>query len=419
MAKINIYKIRGNFTILFPFILIFISEVMMHLNPPLAPVLKVCAVIYMLIYAFFGNTFHTAFIFFLVFFIPIFFYGIIHSFNLSAGISEGVRYLFPVSILMYSFAIRTRFRLLICAFIIFVLINDFWQIINYINWIRGEIQWFYLKDLYGNPKYNMSSGILRATGIVAFFGLFGFMNLIAFFITRKYYNGKKKKLLLAIFIISLFLSFSYKSIGTFLVLLFIQHKNKLRFFQVIGSLFVVLFLIMPKLLKSMGESVVFRVEQYITKGDSARAESYRVMFDDLADFNLFGRGIGSFGGPSSVTYNSPVYPDTNFNWYYTIDLKTTDTFFPHLFVEVGFIGGLLYLLIILSPIFFRWPKDKFEIVVVIYVSLFLDALFSYSLNNIAFLALSLSFLYPLFYFNGDNISSNLMLESTKQNKKQD
>ena len=86
------------------------------------------------------------------------------------------------------------------------------------------------------------------------------------------------------------------------------------------------------------------------------------MFDDLADFNLFGRGIGSFGGPSSVTYNSPVYPDTNFNWYYTIDLKTTDTFFPHLFVEVGFIGGLLYLLIILSPIFFRWPKDKFEIV---------------------------------------------------------
>ena len=62
----------------------------------------------------------------------------------------------------------------------------------------------------------------------------------------------------------------------------------------------------------MGESVVFRVEQYITKGDSARAESYRVMFDDLADFNLFGRGIGSFGGPSSVTYNSPVYPDTNF-----------------------------------------------------------------------------------------------------------
>ena len=38
MAKINIYKIRGNFTILFPFILIFISEVMMHLNPPLAPV---------------------------------------------------------------------------------------------------------------------------------------------------------------------------------------------------------------------------------------------------------------------------------------------------------------------------------------------------------------------------------------------
>lgn len=399
-----------NLLVLLPFVLVFASEIFMTVKPSLSPVLKMGAMLYMFLYSFSKLKFHGAFIFFLLLFIPFFIYGILHSFNIYAAISEGVRYLFPVSVLMYGYAIKNHFKLLFSAFIIFVLINDFWQIINYLNWARGINQWFYNVDPYGNSFYNVSSGIIRATGIVAFFGLFGFINLIAFFLARKYYNGKRKNLILTIFIISLFLSFSYKTIGTLLLILFIQFKNKLKFFQIVGFLFVMALIIVPEVVSSMGESVTLRVSQYITEGDSARAESYRVMFAEMADFNLFGQGVGSFGGPESVSYHSPVYSKHHFNWYHTVHLVTTDTYYPHLFVEMGIIGGFLYLFILMSPLLLKWTKEKFELVVIIYFSLFIDTLFSYSLNNIAFLIVSLVFLYPLYSYNKEK-RVNVVLDS--------
>lgn len=399
--------ILRNILILLPFGMIFVSEILLPITPTLSSIFKVLAVIIMFLFAIIGLKFHASFIVLLTIFFPLFIYGILHSFNINAAIAEGVRYLFPISVIMYSYSIRRHFKLLFFAFIIFVLINDFWQVINYINWHRGVDQWFYTNDLYGRRTFNVSSGIIRATGIVAFFGLFGFINLIAFFLAKKYYHGKLKTLLLSIFIISLFLSFSYKTIGTLLVVLFIQYKNKLRFFQIVGGFFILALIAIPKVVASMGESIVLRVEQYITEGDSARAESYRVMLEELANFNLFGRGVGSFGGPASVTYNSPVYSEYHFNWFYTIDLATTDTFFPHLFVEMGLVGGVVYLLIILAPLFLPWKKDKFKLVFVIYFALFFDALFSYSLNNIAFLMVSLLFLYPLYFYEEENEDLNI------------
>ena len=384
--------------ILLPFVIILISEILLPIVPPLSSVFKVFAVLYMFLYAFLGMKFHGSFLLLLGLFLPFFIYGILHSFNINAALSEGFRYLFPFAVLMYSYTIRRHFKFLLSAFIIFVLINDFWQIVNYFHWMRGVLQWFYSTDLYGNRYVNESSGIIRATGVVGFFGLHGFLNLIAFFLVKKYYHGKHKTILLAILLASLFLSFSYKTIGSFLVLLFIQYKNKIRFFQVVGSLIIIAIILMPKVMVSMGESIVLRVEQYITEGDSARAESYRVMWEEVADFNLFGRGVGSFGGPESVTYNSPIYGEHRFNWFDFPDLPTTDTYFPHLFVEMGIIGGLLYLFVIMAPFALSWRRDKFELIFAFYFALFFDSLFSYSLNNMAFLMFSLVFLYPLYFY---------------------
>ena len=395
--------IFSNILILLPFVTILVSEILLPIVPPLSSVLKVVAVLYMFMYAFMGLKFHGSFLILLGLFLPFFVYGILHSFSINAALSEGFRYLFPFAVLMYGYTVRRHFKFLLSAFIIFVLINDFWQIVNYINWLRGVTQWFYSTDLYGNRYFNASSGIIRASGIVGFFGLHGFVNLIAFFLARKYYNGKRKKLLLSIFLVSLFLSFSYKTIGTLLVLLFIQYKNKLKFFQIVGGLFIIALIAIPKVLASMGESIVLRVEQYVTEGDSARAESYRVMIEETANFNLFGRGVGSFGGPASVTYHSPVYSEYRFNWFDFPDLPTTDTYFPHLFVEMGIIGGLLYLLVIMAPFALSWKRDKFELVFAFYFALFFDALFSYSLNNIAFLIFSLGFIYPMYFYKEEEI----------------
>lgn len=390
-----------NAIILLPFILIIISEILMYVRSDMSSPLKIAAVFYMIVYALLKLKYHGGFIFTALCFIPFFIYGIFHSFSIEAAIEESIRYLFPISVLMYSYAIRKDFQFLLVCFIIFVLINDFWQIINYINWMRGERQWFYRYNAYWNTwGPNITGGVIRATGIVGFFGLFGFLNLIAFFLTKKYYQGKGKAILLIIFVVSMFLSFSYKTLGTFLVLIFIEMKNKLRILLYVLGIFVVAFLTMPKLVLTMEKNARYRIVEYVLEGNSARGDSYRVMFEEIGHGNLFGRGIGSFGGPSSVSYNSPVYKEVKFNWYTTPELTTTDTYYPHLFVEMGLIGGLFYMFIILSPlIFLRWPKEKFKIAFVIYFALLFDALFSYALNNIAYLILSLIFIYPIYYYN--------------------
>jgi hypothetical protein len=385
--------------ILLPLLLLYYSEVLMYLRSDFSGIIKVFATFYMILYAFLQFRYHGYLIAFIGLFLPFFVYGIFKSFSLMAALNEGIRYLFPIAVLLYGFAIRKHFRLLINFFLIFVVINNLWQIINYINWAKGVDQWFYLYRPYGERFYNMSSDIIRATGIVGFFGLHGFINLIAFFLARKYYNGKFKMLLLASFVLSMFLSFSYKSIGTFILFLFFEIKNKLKVFAYcLGVLLIALFFI-PKTLDSMQESFVYRINEYVIEGNSARADSYRVMFDEIKDWNLFGRGVGSFGGPASVKYKSPVYKEVRFRWYSTTDLTTTDTFFPHLFVEMGLIGALFYLFILIVPLaFLKWRLHKFKLALFIYMALFIDALFSYSLNNIMFLIFSLLFIYPLYYY---------------------
>ena len=328
--------------------------------------------------------------------IPFVIYGILISFNFNAAIEEVLRYSFPIIILLFGYAIKNKFILLLNFIIVFTLINDFIQIINYINWYRGIDQWFYYFASNGTRYYNSTSGILRATGILVFFGLFGYINMIAFFLTRRYYFGKRKKLILTVFIISLLLSFSYKTIGAFLIVLFFEFKNKLKFFKVILFALIIALITIPSTLVIMAENASQRMYLYIIEGNSARSESYRVMLSEIANFNLFGKGIGSFGGPSSTKYNSPLYKELNFNWYNTTNITTTDTYFPHLFVEMGIFGGLIYLVLIISPLIKKkFNKGALASLLIIYFTLFFDSLFSFGLNNLAYLSVSLVLVYAI------------------------
>ena len=389
--------------ILIPFLLIILSMLIQITEKSLSTKLKIVAFLYMFIYPFLkplNKNLIVAFILFLPFFILNFF----KSFNINAAIEEGIRYLFPIAVIFYGYSIRKHFIFLLKSLIIFVLINDLWQIINYINWMRGVDQWFYyIHEPTGYRYFNQISGIIRATGIVVFFGMFGFLNGISFFIIYKYYKGKYKKFLLTLTFVSMLLSFSYKVIGPFLLVLFFTSKNKVKL--IIGLLiaFVSAIIIIPKQMANIIESIVLRLQLYIFEGNSARAESYKVMMNDMLHLNLFGRGIGSFGGPASTMYNSPVYKQVNYNWFDTPGMTTTDTFYPHLFVELGLIGGLLYILILLVPIINKAPLRKITIVYIIYFLLFFDAIFSFSLNNIAYLMMSIVFIYPIIEYNKSNV----------------
>ncbi|WP_343486902.1 O-antigen ligase family protein [Allomuricauda sp. d1] len=398
--SISFSKLLHDLFLLLPFICILIAEAVAIQNEDIGSAIKAGVVLYMFLFVVARGKFPNMFFKVFLLFLPFFIWSLFVSFDYRAALSEGFRYLFPLIALVYGYAIRKKAHRLILYFIFFVVLNDLWQIINYINWSRGVTQWFYRFKWDGNRGYFQSNGMIRATGLVVFFGLFGFINLIAFFITKQFYKGKQKKFLLWLFAISIFLSFSYKTIGAFLAILFFESKNKLK---LVGGMLVTLIaaiLIIPKQVVVFWDNLVLRVKFYITEGNSARAESYRVMFEDIKEFNLLGRGIGSFGGPSSVAYNSPVYGEVGYDWYETPHLTTTDTYFPHLFVEMGLFGGLAYLLVIFSPVILRVRiSKKIQVVYYIYFAMIFDALFSYALNNLSFVLVSLVWIYPLLYLS--------------------
>src|SRR5690606_3296007 len=102
-----------NALILLPFIMVIVSDILRYMQIGLSGSLKVVAVIYMITYAILKLKYHGGLIFSILCFLPFFIYGIIISFNLEAAIEEGVRYLFPISILLYSYALKKDFKFLL------------------------------------------------------------------------------------------------------------------------------------------------------------------------------------------------------------------------------------------------------------------------------------------------------------------
>jgi hypothetical protein len=333
-------------------------------------------------------------------FIPFLIYGVLNSFDIRAGISDGLRYLFPIIILFYSYAIKKQFPILLKFVVAFVILNFLVQIVNYLNWLRGIDQWFYY-EINGKVYYNRVAGIIRGTGVVVFFGFFGFLNLISFFLITNYYHGRFKKTLLAIAVFGILGSMSYKTIGTFLLVLFVYYYK--HFIKVISALAILVSVVFFSFAEKgilFLESFYLRISLYVTGSKTARSESYRVMIEEITDFNLFGKGVGVFGGPASIKYNSPYYFEKSFKWYDAewLNLVTTDTFYPHPFVELGVIGAIVYLSVLFVPLMRKKITKNWVFTALIFFAIFFDAIFSFSLNNPEFLMFSLVFAYPILHY---------------------
>ena len=401
--KLTISKTHiTNFLILLPFILVYLGSTLTAFDKGLSSLLKLGAFTYMLLYIIMNRKFNKNLFFFTIIFIPFLLYGILISFSLKAGIDDGVRYLFPIVTLFYSYSIKKHFKVLLYFIIAFVLLNFITQLFNYYYSLQGGIQWFYYATEDGYRYVNKTAGILRATGTVVFFGFFGFFNLIAFFVINKFYIGKYKDFLLGITLFGLLGSISFKALGAFFIVLVVYYYKKT--YKIAGYLLLLVigvYFTYPAKINLFLENLILRIQLYITTGNSARSESYRVMFNEFADFNLFGRGVGAFGGPASTKYNSPFYGEVNFNWFDAawLNLSTTDTYLPHLFVELGIVGGILYFLVLITPLLKTKMNNKMMLVLVIYFCLFFDMLFSFSLNNLEYLFFSLIFVYPILNYN--------------------
>lgn len=399
----NDHIIKG-FLVLLPFLLIFVGTVFQNTSHSnWSSLSKMMAFGYMIVYVLFNQKMSANLLLFTLFFIPFWIYALLNNpYSQAAANSDAIRYLFPIVTLFYSYAIKDYFPLLLKFVIAFIVINLIVQVFNYGFWLMGaKDQWFYYTMPGGTRWANKTAGVIRATGTVVFFSLYGFINLIAFFLIHKYYHGRRKTILLTLCVIGLFLSFSYKGIGAFFVVLTLYYyKNIYKLSLYVVMLFMLIYVAVPSKINSFVYDISLRMSLYITKGNSMRSEAYRVMVSEIKNGNWFGKGAGVFGGPASVEFKSPYYKEINFNWYDTrwMGLTTTDTYPPHAFVELGTIGALFYFILLLSPMFRTKIDSNYKMLLVIYFCLMSDMMVSFSLNNLEYLFFSLVFVYPIFYY---------------------
>lgn len=387
---------------LLPFILILFGTTFQNNIPSLSSSLRIIGLLYMVLYVLIARKTNPVLNIFFIVFLPFFIYGLYaNPYNYKAALEDGLRYLFPIIVLYYGYTLKNDFVLLFRFLIFFILINLVVQFYIYYNFARGVSQWFYYVSEDGSTYHNG----YRATGLVVLFALYAFMNAIGFILIKFLYKGRYKNLFLLVCLFGVIASYSFKTYISFaVVLLFIYYKqiHKVLLGSITGLLVLVVFFYQA-FIQFVNDGLL-RLRLYILDGNSARADSYRIMWEEIKDFNLFGKGIGVFGGPASTKYNSPYYFDKKFNWYDAewLNLPTTDTYLPHPIVELGIIGGVIYLLTIMSPLFgFRYSK-QWLCVFLIYFMLFFDMLFTFSLNNLEYLMLSLVFVYPILCYRGLN-----------------
>ncbi|WP_144148434.1 hypothetical protein [Paraburkholderia sp. BCC1884] len=267
--------------------------------------------------------------------------GHVRAFNADAGTEEFLRFLFPIVITIALFAYRDRLDAVLNMFFLVVISNDLFQC------------YFYLAYLAGMPlllPIRIDSGLfLRAQGWMGFFSEFSFINFCAFVLCRQYRPTKRSLAMSWLFVLFALLGFSFKMFATLAIYPLIARRVSPRVWAMAGvAVGIGVWIIANGYLDSLFSVAAAKISFYIVEGNSARAESYRVMVESLAKGNFLGEGLGSFGGPASVKYGSPLYGAYHFNWYGLGDLlKTTDTFYPHLFVETGLLGALIWLCFVL------------------------------------------------------------------------
>lgn len=330
----------GAWAVALAYLFFCMSDTMLTLEDDHSPIVKIFAFGLLLLAILLRPRFHRL----IVLVAPLLFVlwiGHARSFNADAGTEEFLRFLFPVVITIALFAYRDRLDAVIAVFFLVVLSNDLFQC------------YFYLAYLTGLPlllPIRIDSGLfLRAQGWMGFFSEFSFINFCAFVLCRQYRPTRRSLTMSWVFVVFALLGFSFKMFATLAIYPLIVRRASPRVWIMAGAaLGLGVWVIASGYLDAFFNVAAAKISFYIVEGNSARAESYRVMVESLAKGNLLGEGLGSFGGPASVKYGSPLYGLYHFNWYGLGDLlKTTDTFYPHLFVETGLLGALVWLWFVL------------------------------------------------------------------------
>lgn len=362
--KINIFLVG------FSFLLFCVSESFLLINKTISLQLKIAGFILLVMSLFLKPRFNRklSMLFVLV---PVMLLSLYKSYNLHAGMEEFLRFLFPVVIIISLYKERKNIELIALFFIAVTISNNLYQVYVYIAYAMDLPM---LLPVRFEARY-----IIRAEGWIGFFSNYGFMNFCSFLLVHHtdIFN-KNKKTIAVSFLVFAILSTSIKVFFAIVLyaLFFMKNKRVAWFISIICFFIFCFSMFQPKVVGDLVYTLDNKIAFYITQGNSARSDSYRVMFESISQPNFFGEGLGTFGGPASTRNYSPLYAKYNFNWYgLESQLSTTDTLYPHVFVELGLLGGGLYLFFIFS----YGVRQRTRLWFVVMLSFALDNLVSFAL----------------------------------------
>jgi len=321
-------------------------------------------------------------------FIIVLLINIPNTFNINAAIEELIRFLFFPVVLIFGYVFRKKIDLLISLIIFMAFVSDVFQVYLYIHGFLGigpDIIDLRVKD----GGYFLNTSFVGISNAI--------LNFSAYMMTLVFKDIKYRNFLLIFFFIFTLLTFSYKTIPFLLLSIFLFNKVSIKNYVFMGIGFFTSGFYLLEYIVDMYGILLRKIDVYIAIGNSARYESYRVMFEFLSEFKLLGEGLGSFGGPSSIIYNSPIYYKYDFNWFFTTTIATTDTYYPHLFVELGWLGGSVFLSLLFLAIFKTKSKKARKVNLFILSAFLFECLFSFGLNNLLELVCTVMLFYGINY----------------------
>ena len=217
----------------------------------------------------------------------------------------------------------------------------------------------------GNHKalfYSSSGdGYVRVSGIFWHPGTMATMCAltIGLIVTKKHYNlslSLQEKIILTISVVQILFTLSRGEIGALLFSLFMVKFLIRRDFItsfvyfIIPSIMVFISLLV---FNEFFEMMIVELGLSSTATELApRAQLLITSLEILKDFFPLGSGLGTYGGQSSIVFDSAVYWKYGFSdfWWYEEGFYLKDTFWPKVLGESGFAGALSLFVFIISII---------------------------------------------------------------------
>lgn len=257
-------------------------------------------------------------------------------------------------------------------------------------------------------------GLSRAAGVFWFTGIYALFCAMSlgYFYSKKLVGNKFEKtdfFYLIVSIVLLFLSLSRGEIASAIVaILFVNILfSGVKYFKPVTALGFFFVLLLIAIL--YGSSIQkWAIELGIISGAVELAPRALFMQSSLdIGYNYFplGAGLGAFGGKAAVEYDSHFFYQylISHEWYFNYGMYLTDTFWPKVIAETGFLGmglflaGLLYVVSLLK-------NKNVEVVYSTYAICFMliNSISTPIFNDAFSVLIAFSLLGAAFYKNGKN-----------------